>query len=108
MSCCRLDWQRPEGEEVDHPDEVEQLRRQVNNLQLCLSRLNGRPVEERDTFCGQEVDKVERAINVAQDCLRLRLLQRARESETDADRQLDQAELNRLNRLMAEINRVRE
>ena len=104
MSCCRLDWQRPEGEEMDHPDDVVHWQRKVANYQVWLSRLNGRPLEERDTLWGWEVDRVERLLNVAQDMLRLVQRRRARENETEADRQLDQAESDRLVRLVDEIN----
>ena len=105
MSCCRLDYQRPPGEEWIHPDRVVNWQHQVANYQVYLSRLNGRPLEERDTVWGREVDRAERGLNMEQDILRLFQRQTARENETAADRQLDLAEADRLKRLAAEINR---
>ncbi|KAI0224097.1 hypothetical protein LSAT2_024892 [Lamellibrachia satsuma] len=87
-----LDLQRPPREEVDHPDEVVHWQHQVTNFQVCLSRLNGRPLEERDTRWGREVDQAERVLNMTQDTLRLAQRRTARENVTEADRQLDQAD----------------
>ena len=72
---CRLDWQRPPGEEVYHPDPILTYQPQEANLQLCLSRLHGRPLEERKSLCywdwdmevemmNDELDKTQEYIQV--------------------------------------------
>ena len=84
---------------MDHPDQVVNFQRRVANYQLCLSRLNGRRLEDRESYWGQEVVAMEHWLYVVQDTLRLVQRERARESVTEADLQLDRAELDRLLRL---------
>ena len=47
MSSCSLDWQRLPGQEARPVDVVVRLRREVDNLQVAVSRLEDRPPGER-------------------------------------------------------------
>ena len=58
ISCCRLDWQRPFGEDLVHPDQIVECQRYVVNLTLGESRLHRRLVLDRDSFWGDDVTKM--------------------------------------------------
>ena len=71
VSCCRLDCQRPLGEENNHPDRIVCLERVVANVRLGLSRLHKRPVGDRDRYWGRDVTRAEGHLANTLDLLRL-------------------------------------
>ena len=77
MSCCSLDWQRLPGQEARPVDVVVRLRREVDNLQVAVSRLEDRPPGERDSHW--DVDAIRDWLHHQQDRLRAALARRERE-----------------------------
>ena len=71
VSCCSLDWQRPLREDVDPPDEIVRLQREVANLTLGVTRLHARPVLARDRFWGVDVTRMEGELDNSLQLLRL-------------------------------------
>ena len=71
VSCCSLDWQRPLGEDLDHPDEIVRLQRKVANYTLGVTRLHARPVLARDRFWGADVTRMEGELDNCLQLLRL-------------------------------------
>ena len=59
VSCCRLDVQRPPGEELDHPDPVVNWERRVAVYERALEQLLRRPVGQREWYWGQQVTRME-------------------------------------------------
>ena len=71
VSCCRLDWQRPPGEDLDHTDVIVKGQRLVANLTLGVSRLHRRPVGDRECYWGYDVTFMEATLADMQGVLRL-------------------------------------
>ena len=71
VSCCRLDWQRPFGEDFDHPDDIVWFQRRVAPLKRGVEHLHGRPVGYRDAFWGTNLTRMEGELDNAQKMLRL-------------------------------------
>ena len=70
MSCCRLDWQHPIGEEAKLFGGMEQWQRMVDMLHLALYRLQGRPQFERDLVWKYDVDQIKSILPMVQDAIR--------------------------------------
>ena len=71
VSCCRLDYQRPLGEDFDHPDDIVWYQRVVANLMLGVLRLHRRPVFDKDRFWGYDVTYMEGELANMQQTLRV-------------------------------------
>ena len=71
VSCCRLDYQRPPGQDWGHPDDVVFYQRRVDQTKAALSRLHGRPEANRDMWWNKDEVWMEWWIESAQNDLHM-------------------------------------
>ena len=90
MCCCRMELQRPLGQERCHNDPVVQMQRRVANYEAGLNRLYRQRVKDRAPEWAFEVTRMKNFLTTAREQLRLNQDIANRSSETETDRRLDQ------------------